>query len=213
MDLNQHKKSALLERLDQGMTQLFINSDIAGVDLPVRQMGKPQVILNLSYKFELDVFEIKAAGISASLSFGGVSHLCLLPWDSIYFIRLAQDEEDEGLFYFDSLPDILKERLQPLVDDPQEMSELSSAEETWTALHRPLQHEETQHKDEHIDKIGFQPMTAAEHLERYGDLPDYSSIHQNNQSLDDEREMNPDDDSVDDDVISLAAYVASKQSK
>ena len=213
MDLNQHKKSALLERLDRGVTQLFVNSEIAGVDLPVSQMGKPQVILNLSYKFELDVFEIKVEGVSASISFGGVTHLCLLPWDSIYFIRLAQDEGDEGLFYFDSLPELLKERFQALVDDPQEMSEISSAEETWTALHRPLQHEEAQHKEEHIDEISFQPMTAAEHLERYGDLPDYSSIHQNNQSLDDEREANADDESVDDDVISLAAYVASKQSK
>jgi hypothetical protein len=66
-------------------------------------MGQEQVVLNLSYAFHLKVFELSLEGVQASLSFSGQESLCVIPWESVYFIRLASGEE-EGAIYLESMP-------------------------------------------------------------------------------------------------------------
>jgi hypothetical protein len=115
-EIQQHKYQALLSRLDRGMVRVFINSEYIGVSLPANLMNHPEVILNLSYGFKLDVFDVTQWGVVASLSFGGQPFNCELPWESIYYIQSALDDE-EGIFYFESLPDRLAHQFRGLVDE------------------------------------------------------------------------------------------------
>lgn len=115
-ELNQHKQSALEESLSVGMTSVYIDSTREGVSLPDHLMGQPRVILNLSYLFKLKVFEIDREGVRASLSFGGSDFLCVLPWESLYLLHLADpaDAEDVGALFWESIPPVMRSQFEAL---------------------------------------------------------------------------------------------------
>ena len=109
-----HRKRLSLERaLSFGLTEIHVNSAIEGVQLPEHLMRQPQVILNLSYKFRCEIFDIDAHGIQVTLSFGGQISLCILPWTSLYMIRQvsADNPEGEGELFLESLPSAIARHL------------------------------------------------------------------------------------------------------
>lgn len=119
-EIRQHKHQTLLNRLDQGMTCIFINSECENVSLPPHLMNQPQVVLNLSYQFHLKLFEINRWGVEASVSFSGQPFHCRLPWDCIYYIQSANQRE-EGIFYFEGLPDRMAQKFQGLIAEKQRL--------------------------------------------------------------------------------------------
>lgn len=109
-----HRKRLSLERaLSFGLTEIHVNSAIEGVQLPAHLMRQPQVILNLSYKFRCEIFDIDERGIQVTLSFGGQVSLCVLPWASLYMIRQvsADSPEGEGELFLESLPSAIARHL------------------------------------------------------------------------------------------------------
>jgi len=107
------KRRDLENHLSRGMSQIVLDATCAGVALPEHLMGQEQVVLNLSYAFHLRVFELDLEGVRASLSFSGREELCVIPWRSVYFIRLASGEE-EGSMYLESMPLSMREQLMRL---------------------------------------------------------------------------------------------------
>lgn len=103
--VHSEKKRELLETLlDKGMTLVALDGGAAGVDLPERLLGDPQVRLNLSYRFGLPI-ELDDEGVRARLTFAGVPHDCKIPWGAIYLAH-SHVSEEQYLFLAD-VPDAL----------------------------------------------------------------------------------------------------------
>jgi stringent starvation protein B len=103
------KRECLEKLLAEGMVFLQLDPRVSGVDLPAHLRRQAVVGLNLSLNFRIDVFEIDDEGVRASLSFQGQRHLCVLPFEAIFLMGLA---EGEGTFVFpESAPPELRARL------------------------------------------------------------------------------------------------------
>lgn len=90
-------KQELLEGLlGRGMIMVTLDARSAGVDVPSRFHGDPRLSLNLSYRFGLPL-EVNAWGIRATLTFGGVSHDCKIPWSAVYQV-LSHVTREQFLF-------------------------------------------------------------------------------------------------------------------
>ena len=69
--------------LNIGLVTIIVQVNVEGVDLPEHLRSDERVLLNLSKKFNLDVFEVGPFMIEASLSFGGVRYHCQVPYHAI----------------------------------------------------------------------------------------------------------------------------------
>ena len=69
--------------LNTGLVTIIVQVDVDDVDLPKNLMTETRVLLNLSRKFNLDIFEVGPFMIEASLSFTGVRHHCRIPYTAI----------------------------------------------------------------------------------------------------------------------------------
>lgn len=107
-ELSKRKRAELESRLAQGLVQVRLNSTIEGISLPDFLMDRVQVTLNLSYAFRAKIFEIDEQGVRVTLSFSGQPFLCVLPWDSFYFMQsLDQKREPSGRpeLFIESIPE------------------------------------------------------------------------------------------------------------
>ena len=112
MKLSARKREALSTRLAEGRIQVRVDSTKEGVILPPFLMDRVQVTLNLSYAFKPEVFVIDEEGVQVTLSFSGEKSLCVLPWDSLYFLHsLSPNGESvgDGEVFIESIPHDLLE--------------------------------------------------------------------------------------------------------
>lgn len=111
-ELSERKRSNLLDLLEKGKVQIRLNSNIEGVSLPDYLMNRIQVTLNLSYAFQPDIFDIDEDGIRVILSFSGQKTLCILPWDSVFFMQaLDSTGNTNGVpeIFIESIPEEILE--------------------------------------------------------------------------------------------------------
>ena len=128
MMLSARKREALSTRLADGRVQIRVDSTKEGVVLPPFLMDRVQVTLNLSYAFKPDVFVIDEEGIQVTLSFSGEKSLCILPWESLYFLHsLSPNGESvgDGEVFIESIPHDLLEHygltLRVMRDEEEEI--------------------------------------------------------------------------------------------
>lgn len=128
MMLSARKREALSTRLADGRVQIRVDSTKEGVVLPSFLMDRVQVTLNLSYAFKPDVFVIDEEGIQVTLSFSGEKSLCVLPWESLYFLHsLSPNGESvgDGEVFIESIPHDLLEHygltLRVMRDEEEEI--------------------------------------------------------------------------------------------
>ena len=98
----QDKESALLDMLDKGLTMVHLDARADGVDVPSQFQDDAHLRLNFSYRFNLDTFVIDNTGITANLSFGGIEHLCLIPWAAVF--AMTQNETGESRVWAMDIP-------------------------------------------------------------------------------------------------------------
>ncbi len=96
------KRRLLIELLDSGMVTVQLDPRRDGVDVPTPHKSSAALTLNLSHAFNLDTFDVGAFAIRANLSFGGVRHLCVLPYNAIYAI--VSQAEGKHLLFPDDVP-------------------------------------------------------------------------------------------------------------
>ena len=77
------KRTFLHMMLEQGLTRIHIAPQTEGVCLPEHLMTAELVPLNLSYRFQVPVFDIDDWGIRVELSFSQQPFLCEIPWNCI----------------------------------------------------------------------------------------------------------------------------------
>lgn len=105
--VEREKRGKLVELLDEGKVLIGVDVSRDGVDLPAHLMERPVVRLALSRRFGLDVFEIGPHEVRANLSFGGVRHLCVVPWAAVF--QMTSEVTDEDVVFADALsPPVLR---------------------------------------------------------------------------------------------------------
>ena len=95
-------QTCALPILSYGKTAIALNPKVKGVVLPDYLMEKMPVKLNLSYKFDLNVFELTENELKVDLSFNNEKFLCTIPLDSIFL--LAVYDTEINYFFGESFP-------------------------------------------------------------------------------------------------------------
>jgi stringent starvation protein B len=80
---NEAKPEILAKLLEEGMVLVTFDARHSKVRVPEHLAGDPQLRLNISYRFDLPM-ELDESGIYATLTFGGTSFDCFIPWSSLY---------------------------------------------------------------------------------------------------------------------------------
>ena len=96
------KKQVLLAFLERGVAMIHLDARRPGVKVPAQHRGEAHLRLNLSYRYRIPDFEIGEDDVQATLSFGGQSFLCVLPWESIFGI--TSQANGDGQVWPEDLP-------------------------------------------------------------------------------------------------------------
>ena len=107
------KRQTLLSYLDRGVAMLHLDARRPGVSVPAQYAQDPHLRLNLSYRYGLPDLDIGEEQVSASLSFGGRSFHCVVPWKAIFGI--TSQATGDGKVWPEDLPVEVVEA----VDEPQ----------------------------------------------------------------------------------------------
>ena len=99
------KLEAFSKLIELGMTMVTVDSRRPGVVVPPIHQGELQLNLNFSLRFGIEDFNYDDDDVRASLSFGGVPHLCILPWSAVYMIR-SHVTDDVAVFPNDLPPEL-----------------------------------------------------------------------------------------------------------
>jgi len=98
----QEKKKRLLESLEKGMAQVHLDARRPFVAVPERFKDQPQLVLNISYRFEPPDLTVSDWGVRETLSFGGERFVCGIPWSAIFAV--ASVVTREFWMYPDDMP-------------------------------------------------------------------------------------------------------------
>jgi stringent starvation protein B len=96
------KKQTFLAYLARGVTMVHLDARRPGVVVPPQYAGEAHLRLNLSYRYAIPDLEISAAGVQASLSFGGQHFQCQMPWEAIFGI--TSHSSGDGQVWPEDLP-------------------------------------------------------------------------------------------------------------
>jgi stringent starvation protein B len=80
------KKETLLGFLARGVAMIHLDARRPGVIVPPQYADDAHLRLNLSYRYSIPDLEISDEQVQATLSFGGRSFHCILPWASVFGI-------------------------------------------------------------------------------------------------------------------------------
>lgn len=81
------KRQALEYLLEQGMVMVHLDARHPDVQVPPYLRTHSHLKLNLSYRFDVDDFEVTDIGAQASLSFRGTRSFCLMPYSAIFALN------------------------------------------------------------------------------------------------------------------------------
>src|SRR5438067_1645208 len=80
------KKETLLAYLARGIAMVHLDARRPGVVVPSQYAMDAHLRLNLSYRYGIPDLDITDQRIQATLSFGGRSFRCILPWGCVFGI-------------------------------------------------------------------------------------------------------------------------------
>jgi stringent starvation protein B len=112
------KRARLLSLLDEGMVLVRIDASRTGVDVPPHLLGTPGLALNLSRRFR-GPLEVGPLEVRATLSFNGVQHTCVLPYDAVYLMQ--SHSSGEVVVFPDDAPAAFREVLRRVAQMASEL--------------------------------------------------------------------------------------------
>lgn len=118
------KRARMLSLLDEGMVLVRIDASRPAVDVPAHLLGTPGLALNLSRRFR-GPLEVGPLEVRAALSFNGVQHTCVLPYDAIYLMQ--SHSNGEVIVYPDDAPAAFREVLRRVAQMSAELDAGSDA--------------------------------------------------------------------------------------
>jgi stringent starvation protein B len=96
------KKETLLAYLTRGVAMVHLDARRPGVIVPTQYATDAHLRLNLSYRYSIPDLEVRDESVQATLSFGGRSFHCNLPWTSIFGI--TSNNTGDGQVWPEDLP-------------------------------------------------------------------------------------------------------------
>lgn len=86
------KPAVFQKMLEQGIAALHLDARHMGVAVPSELRGRSWLVLNYSYRFNIDDFTFDDDLVQASLSFSGIRFACRVPWEAVFAISDANSE-------------------------------------------------------------------------------------------------------------------------
>ena len=102
VDRNRAKLRCFRHMLDNGVTALHFDARGPDVSVPERFRDDPWLVLNFSYRYNVADFTFDDKEVRASLQFGGVPYLCIVPWKVVFAI--TDDARTQGQHWQEDLP-------------------------------------------------------------------------------------------------------------
>jgi stringent starvation protein B len=99
------KRKALESLLERGPILIHVDSRHQAVDVPLRLRGNPRLVLRFGYGLTPSIpdLAVEMAGISGTLTFGGVPYLCSVPWRAMYAVMV--EGEQRGTVWPEDVPE------------------------------------------------------------------------------------------------------------
>jgi stringent starvation protein B len=98
-------KQELVERLiADGPVLIHLDPRRDHVSVPARLAGGPRLVLRFGYDLKPAItdLEIGDGGLSGTLTFGGVPHHCVLPWDAVFAV--VAEDTGKGMVWAEDVP-------------------------------------------------------------------------------------------------------------
>lgn len=124
MNGERNKRQSFLKMLGEGMTMLHLDARAPGVEVPEQFHNDLHLRLNFSHNFNLRTFVVEDDEVRASLGFGGVEHLCIIPWAAVFGMTSHVTSQ------FEVWPEDMP---RELLDQAQAMAEAAATGETLDA--------------------------------------------------------------------------------
>lgn len=99
---SREKKKLFATLLQEGVTALHLDPRRPGVIVPGRFSDQGWLVLNYSYRYNVADFRFNDQVIEASLSFGGQSFYCRVPWPAVFAI--TDSSRQRGRIWHDEVP-------------------------------------------------------------------------------------------------------------
>lgn len=96
------KKSHFERLLEKGVVTIFVNSHKESVAVPPRYLANHQLVLNMSYTFQIPDFKIFEDRVEVTLTFPENKFYCILPFDAIYV--MTSQIAGETVIFPDEVP-------------------------------------------------------------------------------------------------------------
>jgi stringent starvation protein B len=107
------KRDVATQLLEQGPILVHVDPRKSGVSVPAAFSADPKLVLRFGHGLtpaiaDLDLGDEALAG---TLSFGGLPHYCVLPWDAVYAV--VSEADQRGMVWPDDVP------AEALSDEPE----------------------------------------------------------------------------------------------
>lgn len=110
MTPDREKKIVFAELLDKGVVTVHLDPRHSGVDVPTQFRQDEMLRLNFSRNYHVGDFHFDDRQIAASLSFGGLSYRCVVPWRAVFALT---DPRQDGQVWQDDLPPEVRAAIEP----------------------------------------------------------------------------------------------------
>ncbi len=107
------KPSFVNELLQQGPVLVHVDARVPGVSVPFYLKTDPKLVLRFGHGLKPAIHDLTVDdnGISGTLTFKGVPHLCQLPWPAVY--AAVSEADDRGMVWPNDVPEEVLEHVAP----------------------------------------------------------------------------------------------------
>lgn len=117
------KRDLVEDLLGSGPVLVHVDARESGVSVPERFHGDPKLVLRFGYGLTPAIIDLSVddEAISGTLTFSGVPHRCVLPWDAVYAV--VSEVDQKGMVWPDDVPGAVVQELTGACEDADEADE------------------------------------------------------------------------------------------
>lgn len=105
------KPDVVRELLERGPILVHVDARAEDVAVPLRLKRDPKLVLRFGYGLSPAIPDLTVddQSLSGTLTFGGVPHLCVLPWTAIYAV--VSEADQQGMVWPQDVPAVVLEEM------------------------------------------------------------------------------------------------------
>lgn len=105
------KRELIEELLGAGPVLVHVDARRPDAHVPERFRDDPKLVLRFGYDLRPSIIDLSLddSAISGTLTFGGVPHRCVLPWQAVYAV--VSEVDHKGMVWPDDVPECVVESL------------------------------------------------------------------------------------------------------